>query len=90
MVSTCLGREHDGAEWDGGSMGEGLSCGAENEICGWMRQRALLTISCNIPSKESSCLEFKKVIVKKVLEKTPESHLDCKEIQPVHPKGNQP
>ena len=23
-----------------------------------------------------------------VLEKTPESHLDCKEIQPVHPKGN--
>ena len=25
-----------------------------------------------------------------VLEKTFESHLDCKEIQPVHPKGNQP
>ena len=25
-----------------------------------------------------------------VLEKTPESPLDCKEIQPVHPKGNQP
>ena len=24
-----------------------------------------------------------------VLEKTLESHLDCKEIQPVHPKGNQ-
>ena len=24
-----------------------------------------------------------------VLEKTPESALDCKEIQPVHPKGNQ-
>ena len=24
-----------------------------------------------------------------VLEKTPESSLDCKEIQPVHPKGNQ-
>ena len=24
-----------------------------------------------------------------VLEKTPESHLDCKEIQPVHSKGNQ-
>ena len=24
-----------------------------------------------------------------VLEKTPESPLDCKEIQPVHPKGNQ-
>ena len=24
-----------------------------------------------------------------VLEKTPESRLDCKEIQPVHPKGNQ-
>ena len=23
-----------------------------------------------------------------VLEKTLESHLDCKEIQPVHPKGN--
>ena len=23
------------------------------------------------------------------LEKTPESSLDCKEIQPVHPKGNQ-
>ena len=23
-----------------------------------------------------------------VLEKTPESRLDCKEIQPVHPKGN--
>ena len=23
------------------------------------------------------------------LEKTLESHLDCKEIQPVHPKGNQ-
>ena len=25
-----------------------------------------------------------------VLEKTIESPLDCKEIQPVHPKGNQP
>ena len=25
-----------------------------------------------------------------VLEKTLESHLDCKEIQPVHPKGDQP
>ena len=25
-----------------------------------------------------------------VLEKTPESPLDCKEIQPVHPKGNHP
>ena len=25
-----------------------------------------------------------------VLEKTLESPLDCKEIQPVHPKGNQP
>ena len=25
-----------------------------------------------------------------VLEKSPESPLDCKEIQPVHPKGNQP
>ena len=25
-----------------------------------------------------------------VLEKTLESQLDCKEIQPVHPKGNQP
>ena len=25
-----------------------------------------------------------------VLEKTLESHLDCKEIQPVHPKGNRP
>ena len=24
-----------------------------------------------------------------VLEKTLKSHLDCKEIQPVHPKGNQ-
>ena len=24
-----------------------------------------------------------------VLEKTPESPLDCREIQPVHPKGNQ-
>ena len=24
-----------------------------------------------------------------VLEKTPESPLDCKEIQPVHPKGDQ-
>ena len=25
-----------------------------------------------------------------VLEKAPESPLDCKESQPVHPKGNQP
>ena len=25
-----------------------------------------------------------------VLEKTLESPLDCKEIQPIHPKGNQP
>ena len=25
-----------------------------------------------------------------VLEKTPENPLDCKEIQPVHPKGDQP
>ena len=24
-----------------------------------------------------------------VLEKTLESHLDCQEIQPIHPKGNQ-
>ena len=24
-----------------------------------------------------------------VLEKTLESHLDCKEVQPVHPKGDQ-
>ena len=26
----------------------------------------------------------------RLLEKTLESHLDCKETQPVHPKGNQP
>ena len=25
-----------------------------------------------------------------VLERTPESHLDCKEIKPINPKGNQP
>ena len=29
------------------------------------------------------------MLLKKVLEKTLESPLDCKEIQPVHPKGNQ-
>ena len=28
--------------------------------------------------------------VKKMLEKTLESPLDCKEIQPVHPEGDQP
>ena len=38
-----------------------------------MSQRALLTISCNIPSKKSLCLEFKKVVVKKVLENSWES-----------------
>ena len=30
-----------------------------------------------------------KIDVFELLEKTVESHLDCKEIQPVHPKGNQ-
>ena len=35
--------------------------------------------------KEISCLSFWTV----VLEKTLESPLDCKEIQPVHPKGDQ-
>ena len=30
-----------------------------------------------------------KMLLRKVLEKTLESPLDCKEIQPVHPKGNQ-
>ena len=41
-------------------------------------------------------LDYKKSWVQKnwcfwtvVLEKTPESPMDCKEIQPVHPKGNQ-
>ena len=33
-------------------------------------------------------LNTKELIV--VLEKTLESLLDCKEIKPVHPKGNQP
>ena len=33
-------------------------------------------------------LNAKELIV--VLEKTLESLLDCKEIKPVHPKGNQP
>ena len=41
-------------------------------------------------------LEYKESLVAKnwcfwtvMLEKTPESPLDCKEVQPVHPKGNQ-
>ena len=41
-------------------------------------------------------LDYKELLVPKnwhfwtvVLEKTLESHLDCKEIQPAHPKGNQ-
>ena len=29
------------------------------------------------------------VLLNCVLEKTPESPLDCKEVQPVHPKENQ-
>ena len=29
------------------------------------------------------------MLLKVLLEKTPESPLDCQEIQPVHPKGNQ-
>ena len=33
---------------------------------------------------------MQKVLWTVVLEKTPESSLDCKKIQPVHPKGNQP
>ena len=32
---------------------------------------------------------FELMLLTVVLEKTPESPLDCKEIQPVHPKGNQ-
>ena len=35
-------------------------------------------------------LHFSKIWRTVVLEKTLESPLDCKEIQPVHPKGNQP
>ena len=33
---------------------------------------------------------FSVILKQKVLEKTLESPLDCKEIQPVNPKGNQP
>ena len=35
-------------------------------------------------------LSAKELMLTVVLEKTLESPLDCKEIQPVHPKGNQP
>ena len=38
--------------------------------------------------KKVECLRMRIRIV--VLEKTLESPLDCKEIQPVNPKGNQP
>ena len=36
-----------------------------------------------VPNKKKICE------AKKILEKTLESPLDCKEIQPVHPKGDQ-
>ena len=34
--------------------------------------------------------ECQRIDAFELLEKTLESHLDCKEIQPVHPKGNGP
>ena len=37
----------------------------------------------------SSCMDVRLMFLDVVLEKTLESPLDCKEIQPVHPKGNQ-
>ena len=52
--------------------------------------------SCGFSSSHSWMLDYKESWVLKnwcfwtvVLEKTLESLLDCKEIQPVHPKGNQ-
>ena len=36
------------------------------------------------------CCVYPLKVLDVVLEKTLESPLDCKEIQPVHPKGNQP
>ena len=37
-----------------------------------------------------SFIELHKAVIHVVLEKTLESPLDCKEIQPVHSKGDQP
>ena len=39
------------------------------------------------PQRRLSAEEL--MLLNVVLEKTPESPLDCKEIKPVHPKGNQ-
>ena len=36
------------------------------------------------------CYAFFKVFFAHILEKTLENPLDCKEIKPVNPKGNQP
>ena len=38
---------------------------------------------------DMSLSELRELVMDVVLEKTLESPLDCKEIQPVHPKGNQ-
>ena len=44
---------------------------------------------CGCESQTIKKAEHQRTDAFELLEKTLESHLDCKEIQPVHPKGNQ-
>ena len=56
----------------------------EDEMAGWHHQ----LYGCeNWTIKKAECQRSDAFEL--WLEKTPESPLDCKEIQPVHPKGNQ-
>ena len=73
-----LGKLPDGRDWLWGNLGLVLMCGA-------MFSKSLIQFSVDGQgSMFPTC--FKTV----VLEKTLESPLDCKEIKPVYPKGNQP
>ena len=47
-------------------------------------------IPINIKGRETFFLEYSLDLVLPLLEKTLESPLDCKEIQPVHSEGDQP
>ena len=51
-----------------------------------VKAMVFLVIMCGCESWTVKKAEHRRIVV---LEKTRESPLDCKEVQPVHPKGNQ-
>ena len=53
----------------------------ESVLMRWMNLESIIKSEVSPKEKDKYCI---------LLEKTLESLLDCKEIQPVHPKGNQP